>query len=305
MYGTPTNATQSSFILNTGSFASNDYRYIDLGQIASLINRRMYRQGMIYPFSLELMTGTVVNPGYRVKMSIQTLPNTWLLRKAWAFSKEAFLAATKEQREMLKVAKWNDFKVWWDEQHTTSGNMLPTLYKADGTTINVDTGWEYTEVPRHDIGTSYYAFKFFGDTSTTHLGILDEFQKSQQGTVAAPDPVGTGTDMPYDEILVQLDDEDIRALQERNEFPPYDEEFHQYHIPEYFLGSQYNAAASALPHAEPLPTSTPIMLAPCGLIKLQNISIDQGGNGTDISGISIKVNLLAGKYRGLEASSMA
>ena len=169
MYGTSSNATQSSFILNTGSFDSNDYRYIDLGQIASLINRRMYRQGMIYPFSLELMPGTIVNPGYRLKMSIQTLPNTWLLRKAWAFGKEAFLAATKEQREMLKVAKWNDFKVWFDEQHTTSGNLLPTLYKANGSTINVDTGWEYTEVPRHDIGTSYYAFKFFGDTSASQF----------------------------------------------------------------------------------------------------------------------------------------
>ena len=47
MYGTPTNATQTSCILRTGSFDSGDYRYIDLGQIASLINRRMYRQGMI------------------------------------------------------------------------------------------------------------------------------------------------------------------------------------------------------------------------------------------------------------------
>lgn len=305
MYGTSANATQSSFILDTGSFASGDYRYIDLGQIASLINRRMYRQGMIYPFSIELMPGTTVSQGFRVKMSIETLPNTWLLRKAWAFGKEAFLAATKEQREMLKVAKWNDFKVWWDEQHTTSGNMKPTMFTNDGTTINNDTGWEYTEVPRHDIGSSYYAFKFFGDTSSTHLGILNEFQKSQQGTVAAPVPIATDADMPYDEILVQLDDEDIRALQERNEFPPYDEEIHQYHIPEYFVGSQYNSAPSPLPHAEPLPTSTPIMLAPCGLIKLQNRSSDESGDGTAVSNISIKVNLLSGKYRGLEASSMA
>ena len=106
-----------------GTAASRSY--IDLSQVASLVNRRFYRQGINWAVGgfkvSSLKTGTV---------NVFKLPNTWVLSNAW---EKGFRAWTKMNREALAEApsvrpKFLDFKIFADQQHHAAGfgaNLLP------------------------------------------------------------------------------------------------------------------------------------------------------------------------------------
>ena len=106
-----------------GTAASRSY--IDLSQVASLVNRRFYRQGINWAVGgfkvSSLKTGTV---------NIFKLPNTWVMSNSW---EKGFRAWSKMNREALAEApsvrpKFLDFKIFADQQHHTAGyaaNLLP------------------------------------------------------------------------------------------------------------------------------------------------------------------------------------
>jgi hypothetical protein len=99
--------------------------YIDLSQVASLVNRRFYRQGINWAvggfkvFSLQ--------PG---QVNIGKLPNTWVMSNAW---EKGFRAWQRMNNEALEESesvrpKFLDFKVYADHQHATAGvaaNLMP------------------------------------------------------------------------------------------------------------------------------------------------------------------------------------
>jgi len=98
----------------------------DLSQIASIINRRFYRQGINWAVAgfkiLTAGTGTV---------QVRKLPNTWVMGNAW---EKGFRAWQKMNNEALAEApsvrpKFLDFKVFADSVHHQAGvgaNLLPT-----------------------------------------------------------------------------------------------------------------------------------------------------------------------------------
>lgn len=99
----------------------------DLSQIASLINRRFYRQGLNWAVAgIKILT---TNAG---TVSVSKLPNTWVTSNAW---EKAFRAWNKQQMDAIEdagaqsaVARFRDFKVYADEQHvadTYAVNLLP------------------------------------------------------------------------------------------------------------------------------------------------------------------------------------
>ena len=107
----------------TGSFT------LDLSQVASLINRRFYRQGINWAVAgFKVFT----SPGVSGQVSVKKLPNTWVTSNAW---EKAFRAWNKQQMEAIDdsgaeggVARFRDFKVFADETHVTAGfgaNLLP------------------------------------------------------------------------------------------------------------------------------------------------------------------------------------
>ena len=68
--------------------------YIDLSQVASLVNRRFYRQGINwavagFKFS-SLKAGTV---------NVFRLPNTWVMSNSWEKSFRAYMRMNKEALE--------------------------------------------------------------------------------------------------------------------------------------------------------------------------------------------------------------
>ena len=100
--------------------------YIDLSQVASIINRRFYRQGINW----AVAGFKVLSDGNPVAIQINKLPNTWIMSNAW---EKAFRAWTRMNREALSEAdsvrpKFLDFKIYANAAHHAegyAGNLLP------------------------------------------------------------------------------------------------------------------------------------------------------------------------------------
>jgi len=109
--------------------------YIDLSQVASLVNRRFYRQGINWAVAgvKILSSDTTGNPNGIV--SLRKLPNTWIMSNAW---EKSFRAWSKMNREAIAEAesirpKFLDFKIYADATHHQAGygaNLLPDGFTA-------------------------------------------------------------------------------------------------------------------------------------------------------------------------------
>lgn len=101
--------------------------YIDLSQVASLVNRRFYRQGINWAVAgFKVLTGSNLTGSIK----ISKLPNTWVMSNAW---EKSFRAWTKMNNEALAESdsvrpKFLDFKIYANDQHHAAGfgaNLLP------------------------------------------------------------------------------------------------------------------------------------------------------------------------------------
>ena len=100
--------------------------YIDLSQVASLVNRRFYRQGINW----AVAGFKVLSDGNPVSLQMNKLPNTWVMSNSW---EKGFRAWQKMNREALAEAesirpKFLDFKIYANAGHHTAGfggNLLP------------------------------------------------------------------------------------------------------------------------------------------------------------------------------------
>ena len=179
-----------------GSGASRSY--IDLSQVASLVNRRFYRQGINWAVAgfkvASLRTGSV---------NIYKLPNTWVMSNAW---EKTFRAWQRQQNEVLEDgnqqsvrAKFNDFKIFADDRHLTAGvasNLLPL--DSDGTAINPGE-WEMSQLVIPNYGSPGNNFEPFLTAvgpkvpgSSGSYSLIDLYENSR-GVPHSPDP-----DVPAD-----------------------------------------------------------------------------------------------------------
>ena len=103
----------------TGSFTA------DLSQIASLINRRFYRQGINWA-----VAGIKILTQGQGSITVKKLPNTWIISNSWMKGMKAWQRMNNEalaETESVRP-KFLDFKVYADSTHHTAGfgaNLLP------------------------------------------------------------------------------------------------------------------------------------------------------------------------------------
>ena len=102
-------------------------QYLDLSQVASLMNRRFYRQGINWAVSgIKVLSQS----GYVGSVAVSKLPNTWIMSNAW---EKSFRTWQKMNQEALSETesvrpKFMDFKIYADEDHHAAGfaaNLLP------------------------------------------------------------------------------------------------------------------------------------------------------------------------------------
>jgi hypothetical protein len=103
------------------------YSHVDLSQIASLANRRFYRQGLNWAVAgIKVATET----GYTGAVTVSKLPNTWVMANAWEKSMRTWMKMNNEalaETESVRP-RFLDFKVYANERHHLAGyvaNMLP------------------------------------------------------------------------------------------------------------------------------------------------------------------------------------
>ena len=117
--------------------------YVDLSQIASLVNRRFYRQGINWAVAGFKFSSTRAG-----KVNVYKLPNTWVMSNAW---EKSFRAWQRMNNEALAEAesvrpKFLDFKVYADAAHHSVGfgaNLLP--FDSAGNQANTGE-WESSKV---------------------------------------------------------------------------------------------------------------------------------------------------------------
>ena len=117
--------------------------YIDLSQVASLVNRRFYRQGINWA-----VAGFKVASQRTGSVNIFKLPNTWVMSNAWEKSMRAW---NKMNRNALAESgsvrpKFLDFKIYADAQHHAAGfgaNLMPLSSTGAVATVGE---WEASKV---------------------------------------------------------------------------------------------------------------------------------------------------------------
>ena len=116
---------------STSSGSTEDY-YLDLSQVASLVNRRFYRQGInwaVAGFKFLVASGTAGS------VTVSRLPNTWVMSNAWEKGMRSWNEMNKEalaESESVR-GRFLDFKIYADSTHHDKGmgaNLLPAGYFA-------------------------------------------------------------------------------------------------------------------------------------------------------------------------------
>lgn len=116
--------TLYSDVIPSGGSVTN---YIDLSQVASLVNRRFYRQGINWAVSgIKILS----RDGFIGTVEVSKLPSTWILSNSWEKSFRAWQKMNKDAlAEAESVApKFLDFKIYADAEHHAAGygaNLLP------------------------------------------------------------------------------------------------------------------------------------------------------------------------------------
>lgn len=170
------------------------YQYIDLMQVASLVNRRAYRQGM----NVAVSGFTVLSTAPQ-NVLIEKLPNTWVVSASW---EKAFRSWRRQQDEALEdgsqqsvKARFNDFKVFFDATHAATGSLLPQNIFLPPPGTGTLAEWTYSEIviPNYGApGTNYIPQLHMlgpdaGGFTPQTQGIIRGYANSR-GVPQSPDP---------------------------------------------------------------------------------------------------------------------
>ncbi len=137
-------ALKFNFLFTIGD-GSKETNYIDLSQVASIVNRRFYRQGLNWAVSgFKILT----QDGVTGQISINKLPNTWVMSNSW---EKGFRAWQKMNNEALAESpsvkpKFLDYKIFANKDHHAAGfaaNLLPHSSATTTLPIQVATAGEW------------------------------------------------------------------------------------------------------------------------------------------------------------------
>jgi len=227
-----------SFATSSTSAGATTNHYLDLSQIASLVNRRFYRQGINWAVAgFKFLVGN----GFG-QVSIQKLPNTWIMSNSW---EKSFRMWNKQQREALETAgsesaaaRFRDFKVHMDTDHVTAGfgaNLMP----IDSAGNNPLPGeWESSQIVLPNIAADAsgsdvlpYEYKLHVVGSNNFMGqsrgIIDGYAQSRSYP-QSPDPAApvVSNDDNWFKQMFDVGNDDTEVLEnatDKNNDLPYDQ----------------------------------------------------------------------------------
>jgi hypothetical protein len=292
--------------------------YLDSGFVLSFMNRQMMKQGMEYIIeSIELFGA----PDNEISVSVQSLSKNWISTNSWV---KGFAHWKDQQDEFLREAgqesrkaAYNDFKIYYDIDHTDSNSLLPantvTVLGAGATDPSVRHAWIYSEVVVPNDGgiagnTNEYNLHMLGpdDAGSDRKGLITNYALSRSRPEAQdPNQVAPSNDGGLYQDMVDVGEtlEDVgENVTTHNFSPPY--LVGDLSTFEWYPGGANNPLAG---------TSTRDILtvrggtsgfntdsmgafsALAGLVKFQN---------TGDSPVVVRVTWAAGEYKGIMARPM-
>lgn len=299
-------------------------KYIDLGEVTSIVDRRLHRQGQLWAVGgVTLYSPLLVAPGDNTSVEISTIPNTWCVHNSWVKSFKLW----KEMRDTVLddnpsvAGRWSDFKIFMDTAHANSASFDPgagswstNMYPEDsGGNVALLTyrDWEYSEVtmPQHDVDPATglpdaalnYSLHMLGSDVPPAASYIDGsfamvegYENSRAVVQDAPDvPAGMNTGWmtlisddgsQEPELAQQIEDENDRPPYNRTGMPG-----SAGNLPEpSFATLGVCSGANFISHMG-------AFVAPCGLLKVKY-------DGTVAS--KLLIHLVPGNSRGLLAERM-
>jgi hypothetical protein len=287
-------------------------QFVDYSQIASLVNRRFYRQGIdwaiggIKVLSQSNMLGSIV---------ASTMPTTWVAYQAY---RKAFEAWNRQQMEAVEaagaesaVARFRDFKVFLDEDHyaaTYAANLLPSDSAGNFPALGE---WEASSIilPNADIDAVSGArtepracFMHIVGTNETVVagvssrGIIEGYADSR-AYPQSPDPVSPAIDSGNNWLRAMFDvgndNEDITDnATDKNDELPYD----QVNYP----GGQTNMSATQVMDIAYLSGTTVggITRMKGGVVPAGLMRFDLSNETATSQNVILQIDLVPGTHRG-------
>ena len=261
-----------------------DTRYIDVFKDLSLVNHRLYRQGrvpmvrfgFVGPYSADVTSATV---------AVQTLANTWPVRKAHQLALKEYLLATKDERRRGGQARWHDFKVYMEDDHRTGTTLSP---------VGITQGsaeWNYSEIYQQALSANVQ-YKFIGSSDNNAFGMIHEYDGQADTDDDSPD--NPGDTIPYGGLHPDIDSTNQDNLLDEGDAPPYNPDALQAQTMLYSIGVGTGKSDKMVSEWFP---------APCGLLKLTSVVTASANIGADSVG-TFFVEVAAGDYKGVHATPM-
>lgn len=291
---------------------TEDFHYIDIARTMSSLNRRLYRQGMVY----HVANITVHDSNGNAEVRFATAPNTWTTHLAW---KNAFEGWKKQRAEVLSETqltpgKWSDFKVYLNQDMVDDADW-PVAINVENQTTR-EGAWDYSNMTFSKSGVQYddHALGLLGpsdigtaitnetspdDTSYDgYLGAIEVLEDSRR-RINTPE-VSPATDVVlFGTVNAGTTNDTIEEIIDEGDDSPY---------PLHRIvggGSNPSAGSDAFTVRECHIASTYSPIAhvggfpvPCGLIQVETKS------STDGNIIGLLIELVPGDYKGVHALPM-
>ena len=271
------------------TFSGNGTYYIDLAKALSLQERRLHRQKQIYT-----VLGGYMKDQDGSTAHFNTAPMTWPVKRSvnrgfrlW----KKMIAETLSRTDGVQSGKWNDFKVYLDNQHGTpkvpvdaSGNIM-----SSGT-----TEWDYSTLTSADpsetaagvtLDPDQFELQIVGPHSGnpqdegnpsgwSRISLVQSWVDSRPLKSTTQDPSyhneGSVTADPLNNLFdaADVDDDKLTIINQEGDLPPYDSE-------EMFGNAQSTGNSNNLQRMSSAQTSgsNPIAMvmgfqAICGLVQV-------------------------------------
>ena len=300
----------------------NGASYIDLARDLSRVNRRLYRQGMVYAVQdIQVVVATGMKASDVLNLIFSTIPNTWVSHNAWRKGFKTWQTMQNEFADGQGVhlkGKWADFKVYLDDSHAGGTTLNP--YAGDSG-VWLSGEWEHSTFVYDDAGTTRSPSIHMIGTSTddSAIGLIEAYADARNYPGTEPVNVAEIATGFYSQFHTTDGDdyfEDLgNDLRDHNDLPPYD-------LDDYPGGAANGDAAiisrwTTVNGAQGSMT-VPGFIAPLGLIQVSSFeqALDTNGfladastaNGVYAIGSAPTVNVIVtvapGPYRGVLATPM-
>ena len=306
--------------LNYVMTAEQGMGFIDLARDCSRIARKFIRQGKLFAIgNIRVTMAPAANAAAGNSVYVSTIQNTWQASNAWH---KAFAAWKRQQDEALEDggaesirARFNDFKIYLDDDHRIQGNLDPVNMGPFGTVgphptaIVTQPGplageWDYSQIVIPNDGapgvTNEYLLTMHGADTGSAKGLIVGYQQSRSYP-QSPDPVGPTVHNSWIQEMFDVggdNDDVLDNVQYRNNDLPYDQD-------EYpgggvnYIYPQNKAWCFNRSTVGVNTFNLGGMVAPCGLLRIDQLYSAAGG--TDLI---IEVELLPGEDRGYHLVDM-